>query len=86
MGLLDRVKSIFTSDRLDGSITFETLEDFIVMGDDNPSSGRMLISDSNSSVLVTALDNLNVQLDIDLDLDGVIDQTIVLTWPELDVG
>ena len=76
----------FTSDRLEGSVTFETLEDFIVMGNDNPSSGQMLISDTSSSVLVTALDNLNVQLDIDLDLDGTIDETIVVTWSDLDVG
>jgi hypothetical protein len=32
------------------------------------------------------LDNLNVQLDIDLNLDGTIDQTIMVTWAELDIG
>jgi hypothetical protein len=77
---------IYTSDILEGSVTFETLEDFVVMGDDNPSSGQLLISDSRSSVLVTVLDNLNVQLDIDLDLDGTIDQTIMVAWAELDIG
>ncbi len=56
------------------------------MGDDNPSSGQLLISDSSSSVLVTVLDNMNVQLDIDLDLDGTIDETIVVTWADLDNG
>ena len=76
----------FTSDVLAGSVTFETLQDFVVMGDDNPSTGRMLISDGSSSVLVIVLDNLNVQLDIDLDLDGTIDETIMLTWADLDVG
>ncbi len=75
-----------TSDILEGSVTFETLEDFIVMGEDNPSSGQLLISDSSSSVLVTVFDNLNVQLDIDLNLDGTIDETIVVTWTELDIG
>ena len=75
-----------SSDVFEGSVTFATQEDFIVLGDDNPSSGRMLISDNSSSVLVTALDNLNVQLDVDLNLDGTIDETIVLTWAELDVG
>ena len=77
---------IYTSTELEGSVTFETLEDFIVMGDDNPSSGILLISDSSSSVLLTVLDNINVQLDIDLDLDGMIDETMVVTWDELDVG
>jgi len=77
---------VYTSDILQGSVTFETLENFTALGDDNPSSGQLLISDSSSSVLVTALDNLNVQLDIDLDLDGTIDQTIMVTWAELDFG
>lgn len=76
----------FTSDTLEGAVTFATLEDFVAMGDDNPSSGQLLISDSSSSVLVTVLDNMNVQLDIDLDLDGTIDETIVVTWADLDNG
>jgi hypothetical protein len=77
---------IYTSDTLEGSVTFETLEVFVVMGDDNPSSGQLLISDGRSSVLVTVLDNLNVQLGIDLDLDGTTDQTLTVTWAELDIG
>ena len=77
---------VYNSDILQGSVTFETLEDFMAIGDDNPSSGQLLISDSSSSVLVTVLDNLNVELGIDLDLDGTIDQTIVVTWAELDIG
>ncbi len=76
----------FTSSELEGSVTFETLEDFMVMGDDNPFSGELLINDSSSSVLVTVLDNISVQLDIDLDLDGTIDETVVVTWAELDIG
>jgi len=46
----------------------------------------MLIADAGSSVLVTVLDNISVQLDIDLDLNGTIDETIVVTWAELDIG
>lgn len=76
----------FTSSLLEGSVTFETLQDFMVIGDDNPFSGELLISDSSSSVLVTVLDNLSVQLDIDVDLDGTIDHTIVVTWAELDIA
>lgn len=74
-----------TSTLLGGNITFETLQDFMIIGDDNPSAGQLLISDSSSSVLVTVLDNINVQLEIDLDLDGTIDETIVVTWAELDI-
>jgi len=73
-----------TSTSLEGTVTFETLQEFIVIGDDYPSAGQMLNSDSSSSVLVTVLDNINVQLEIDLDLDGMIDETSVVTWAELD--
>jgi len=72
------------SSLLEGTVTFETLQEFVVIGDDNPSAGQLLISDSSSSVLVTVLDNINVQLEIDLELDGMIDQTIVVPWSELD--
>lgn len=73
----------FASESLEGAVTFETLQDFVIMADDNPSAGQLLISDSTSSVLVTVLDNINVQLDVDIDLDGTIDRTIVVTWTEL---
>ncbi len=75
-----------TSTLLEGTVTFDTLQDFVVIGDDNPSSGQLLINDSSSGVLVTVLGNINVQLDIDLDLDGSIDDTLVVTWTELDIG
>ena len=74
-----------TSSLLEGTVTFETLQDFVVMGDDNPSEGQLLISDGSSSVLITVLDNVNVQLDIDLDLDGIIDETFVVAWSEFDL-
>ncbi len=76
---------ILTSTLLEGSVTFETLEDFTGTFEDNPSAGQMLISDPSSSVLVTVVDNISVLLDIDFDLDGIIDQTIEVTWAELDI-
>jgi hypothetical protein len=75
----------FASTLLEGTVTFETLQDFVITLDDNPSAGQLFISDSSSSVLVTVLDNINVQLEIDIDLDGMIDRTIVVTWAELDI-
>ena len=69
----------------EGTVTFETLQEFIVIGDDNPSTGQLLISDSSSSVLATVLDNISVQLEIDLDLDGTIDQMMIVPWSELDI-
>ncbi|NIO41732.1 MAG: hypothetical protein GTO41_17090, partial [Burkholderiales bacterium] len=73
------------SSSLEGSVSFETLQDFIVIDDDYPSAGQLLISDGSSSVLVTVLDNINVRLEIDLELDGTIDQTIVVPWSELGI-
>jgi hypothetical protein len=75
----------FTSTVLGGSVTFETLQSFVAVADANPSAGEMLIGDSTSSVLVTVIDNVNIQLEIDLDLDGVIDRTIVVGWTDLDL-
>ncbi len=83
--LVISVNGTLTSTLLGGNVTFETLQDFMIIGDDNPSAGQLLISDSSSSVLVTVLDNISVQLEIDLDLDGTIDETIVVTWAELDI-
>ena len=75
----------FASTLLEGAVTFETLQDFVIVLDDNPSAGQLLISDSSSSVLITVLDNISVQLDIDIDLDGTIDESIVVTWADLDI-
>ena len=79
------VSGTFTNPYWEGAAIFETLQDFVIMADDNPSAGQFFISDNSSSVLITALDNINVQLDIDVDLDGTIDQTIVVTWAELNI-
>jgi len=75
----------FASESLEGAVNFETLENFVIMADDNPSAGQLFISDNSSSVLVTVLDNINVQLEIDVDLDGTIDRTIVVAWIELGI-
>ena len=75
----------FASESLEGAVNFETLENFVIMADDNPSAGQLFISDSSSSALVTVLDNINVQLEIDIDLDGAIDRTIVVAWTELGI-
>jgi hypothetical protein len=75
----------FASESLEGAVNFETLENFVIMADDNPSAGQLFISDNSSSVLVTVLDNINVQLEIDVDLDDTIDRTIVVAWTELGI-
>ena len=74
---------VLSSTALEGSVRFETLEDFVAVADDYPHAGRMLISDAVSSVRVTVLDNLNVQLEVDEDLDGSIDAILTVAWSDL---
>jgi hypothetical protein len=74
---------VLTSSRLDGSVTFETLEPFMAAVDGNPHSGQMRIAERTSSVLVTVIDNVNVELQVDENLDGLIDATQVTTWASL---
>jgi hypothetical protein len=70
----------YTSANMNGSVTFETRDDIVVMNDDNPSAGAMFISDNQSSVLITAIDSTNAQLEIDVDLDMMVDVTLVVAW------
>jgi hypothetical protein len=72
-----------TSTELNGTIEFETLASFVVIADDNPSAGELFISDGSSSVLVTVLDNINVQLEVDEDGDGTAETTFVVPWDDL---
>ena len=79
------VSGTFTNPYRESAVLFDTLQDFVIMADDNPSAGQLFIRNNSSSVLVTVLDNINVQLEIDVDLNGTIDQTIVVTWAELGI-
>ena len=79
------VSGTFTNPYWESAVVFETLQDFVIMADGNPSGGQLLISNNSSSVLVTVLDDINVQVEIDIDLDGTIDLTMVVTWTELGI-
>ncbi|MGI9204958.1 MAG: hypothetical protein ACR2Q3_13170 [Woeseiaceae bacterium] len=70
----------YTNTSLNGSVTFETRDPFIVMGEDNPSAGALFISDNQSSVLITAIDNANAQLEVDFNLDMIVDLTLTVPW------
>ena len=74
---------VLASSSLEGSVRFETLDDFVAVADDYPYAGQMRISDAVSSVLVTVLDNINVQLEVDENLDGTVDAMLVVPWTEL---
>ncbi len=53
-----------------------------------PSSGSLKIVEDNGapdSAILTALDNVQCQIDIDLGNDGAIDQTVIKDWASLDM-
>ena len=53
---------------------------FTGFGLDFPSSGVLLINGVGSSARLSAVDNVNVTIDIDTDGDGAYDETINTTW------
>ncbi len=48
-----------------------------------PDSGVITIKGENSALTLTAIDNINVQLDLDSNKDGVIDSSETVTWESL---
>jgi len=72
------------SSRFDGSVTYDTPVVFQGNGEDYPFAGELLVNGANgASVRVIALDSVNVRVEIDLDGDGAVDETIDTTWEEL---
>ena len=69
---------------LSGIVSYATPVDFEGIDADYPSVGEFLVTGSNSSARLTAIDNVNVRIDIDTDGDGTIDETINTTWAELE--
>ena len=70
---------------LDGTVDFEALTSFMIIADDNPSAGQLFITDGSSSVVVTVVDNLSIQLEVDEDGDGTAETTFVVAWDDLDI-
>ncbi len=81
-------KGTFNDPELGGTFSVKTLQPFEKPAtDDFPYAGIMKITASNnSSVTVTALDSVNVRLDVDEDGDGAIDRTSDTTWTSLDIS
>ena len=71
------------STELDGVIQYSTPVTFAGEGLDYPSSGSMLVTGLDSAARLTALDSVNVTIDVDIDGDGTYDETIETTWAEL---
>ncbi|MGI9304064.1 MAG: hypothetical protein ACR2RB_15385 [Gammaproteobacteria bacterium] len=74
----------FSSQRVDGSVTFDTTQTFRGVGEGFPSEGELLITGANeSSVRLIAIDSVNVRLEVDENGDGAVDQAIDTAWEEL---
>ena len=69
--------------QLSGIVRYSTPLQFSGEGADYPSEGVLLVEGANSSARLTAVDNVNVMLELDVDGDGVVDQTIETTWAGL---
>lgn len=71
---------------LPGIVSYATPVNFEGSDTDYPSVGEFLVTGSSSSARLTAVDNVNVIVDIDTDGDGTVDETINTTWAELEAS
>ncbi len=80
------VRTSFTisSPRIGGEVTVTTSLAIESMGEDYPFVGELRITGAGNAVIVMiALDANTVRLEIDVDGDGAVDETIDMTWDEL---
>lgn len=80
------VDGTFASTELGGSVTLETLTPFVLRdGEENPYTGVMRATGALGTRLTfTVLDETFVQLDIDVDGDGIDDVTVTVEWFDLE--
>ena len=72
------------SSELSGVITYTTTVMFEGLGSDYPNIGELQVDGGGSSARITAVNSVDVQIEIDTDGDGMVDETIMTTWAELD--
>jgi hypothetical protein len=80
-----------TSDDLAGNFDYESIvADVFIMDEDpatGPFTGELLVTAAdNSAMLMVALDEFNLRLDIDADGDSTVDDQIMTTWAQLGYG
>ncbi len=68
----------------EGAVDFATLTPLVATGDDYPATGEVLITGANGATIrATVLNAQTVQLAIDLNGDGLVDDTQQLAWSTL---
>lgn len=68
---------------LDGVVRYSTIDAFQGVGVEYPNQGRFRVQGSGSSLDLVAIDNINVDIEIDSNGDGVVDVTISTTWADI---
>lgn len=78
-------KETVSSTALGASFVMEVAESAPITGTNPnfPDTGIIIITGENSALTLTAINNINVQLDLDSNKDGVIDSTEIVTWESL---
>ena len=71
------------SSLLPGSIGYSTEVTFAAFFGSYPYTGTLLVEGENSTARLVAVDAQNVRIDIDINGDGTVDETIEMTWDEL---
>lgn len=74
------------SSQLPGDVVYSTVTTFAGNEGEYPNTGVLLVRGDNSSARLIAVDATNVRIEIDTNGDGVPDETVNLTWAELDSG
>ena len=65
---------------LDGTVSYSTPLEFSGEGNSFPSAGVLLVRGTNSTARLIAVDDVNVTIELDVNGDGVVDDTINTTW------
>jgi hypothetical protein len=71
------------SSLLNGTVTYSTSVQFQGFDIDYPHTGELLVTGTNSSARLVAIDNVDVRIDLDNDGNGSVDEMINTTWAAL---
>ena len=71
---------------LNGIVRYSTVDTFQGVGLEFPGEGRFRVDGSESSLQLVAIDNVNVDIEIDTNDDGVVDVVISTTWADVSGG
>lgn len=84
MALVANVSGRLQSSTLGGSVDYETPVRIEAAGEEDPQFGEILITGADdSTVRIVIIDSTHIQLEIDENGDGTVDEFVDTTWDEL---